>query len=370
MSEVKENFTNDPIRVMIVDDSAVIRNLLTRALSSDPEITIITTAANGSLALNYVKKYDIEVLILDIEMPEMDGLTALPKILETSPNIKIVMVSSLTVKNAPVAIKALSLGASDYIEKPSAITSGNNVEFFNLELINKVKSLGHSSRVAAKAREISSSSLNDNNLEINLRNNKMESAPEAIAISCSTGGPQALQVFFSNLKKSKDIIKVPIFITQHMPALFTSYLADHIKEASGLASKEASDGEIVNPSVIYVAPGDYHMIINKADRGNIIRLTKDNPENYCRPSADPMLRSLAKIYKSRLLSVVLSGMGVDGLQGCHAVVDAGGYVAVQDKVTSVVWGMPGAVAKAGLASAMLPIANVADFVVQLMVNRN
>lgn len=359
-----ENFINDPIRVMIVDDSSLIRSILTRALVSDPEITVITTATNGYVALNYIKKYDIEVLILDIEMPEMDGITALPKIIENSPNIKIIMVSSLSAQNAPVTIQALSLGASDYIEKPSAVTHGNNIEFFTLELMNKVKSLGSSARISNKSGSTNKRLIDEIDSNIILRPKKMRAKPIAIAIASSTGGPQALQILFSNLKKLKNIINVPIFITQHMPAVFTSHLADNIKNASGLIAKEAIDGENVIPATVYVAPGDYHMVVNKENYTNIINVTKDKAENYCRPSADVMLRSLVRVYRYKLLTIILSGMGEDGLKGSREVVEAGGLVVVQDKTTSVVWGMPGAVAKDGLASAIIPINKMADFLLQ------
>jgi two-component system chemotaxis response regulator CheB len=191
---------------------------------------------------------------------------------------------------------------------------------------------------------------------------------EAIAISSSTGGPQALQVFFSDIKKSNKNINVPIFITQHIPALFTKYLASHIQESSGLISKEASDNEVVVPGVVYLAPGDFHMKIYKIDNKNVIQLTKESPENYCRPSADPMLRSLSHTYKSRLLSIVLSGMGNDGLKGCEEVVNNSGSVIVQDEYTSVVWGMPGSVAKSGLANAVMPIEKIANFVLSSIVS--
>ena len=384
MLNTKDIFTNDPIRVMVVDDSSIIRNFLVRELTADPEITVITTAANGSLALNYVSKYDVEILILDIEMPQMDGLTALPKLLQISPNIKIIMVSSLTHKNAPVAIKALSLGASDYIEKPSAITSSNNLDYFNADLINKVKSLAYSSRINKEYQKKTSTHHKDVHKTAPVvhshvgpsshqekHKHHLNFVPSAIAIACSTGGPQALQKFFSNLKLLNADLGVPIFITQHMPAVFTSYLAEHIKEASGnLLAKEAQDGDIVNSRGIYIAPGDFHMLINKNGNEKTITLTKDEPENYCRPSADPMLRSLVKIYKDRLLTIVFSGMGVDGLKGSQKVVEAGGAVIAQDEQTSVVWGMPGAVTKAGLTTAVLPIDQIASYVSLSMENRN
>jgi two-component system chemotaxis response regulator CheB len=401
MYDVKESVKKDPIRVMIVDDSAIIRGFLMKALSSDAEITILTTAANGAIALNYVKKYDIEVLILDIEMPEMDGLTALPELLKALPDLKIIMVSTLTKKNAPVAIKALSLGASDYIEKPTARADSNSVEFFNAELINKVKSLGYSARIAkaykamapaqedpmAKPGSTASMTASILNLTpkttsgsgapeksrppIVLRPSTLTKMPDAISIACSTGGPQALQNLFSSLKTIPEIKTVPIFITQHMPPIFTSYLATHIEKVSGIPAAEAVDGETVVAGRIYIAPGDFHMqVVRNPDTFHLvnIKLTKEPPENYCRPSANPMLRTLSNLYKSKLLLMVLTGMGQDGLEGAKEVVSGGGTVIAQDEATSVIWGMPGVVAQEGLCSAVLPLDRLPAFISQLATN--
>jgi two-component system chemotaxis response regulator CheB len=396
MLDIRENVKNDPIRVMIVDDSSAIRGFLMKALGVDKEITVSTTAANGAVALNYVLKYDIEVLILDIEMPEMDGLTALPELLKTMPYLKIIMVSSLTSQNAPLAIKALSLGASDYIEKPTA-TINDNVEYFNLELINKVKSLGYAARTK-KLYQNSESHNNDHNISsisnlsidtsnilnpsnklklpsskspIILRKNILTKIPVAIAIACSTGGPQALQKIFATLKSVQNIKSIPIFITQHMPPIFTTYLATHIQKVSGLIASEGVNGEEVVPGKIYIAPGNFHMEVVKNSNYkscSIIKLTKEPPENYCRPSADPMFRTLGNIYKDRLLAIVLTGIGRDGTGGAKIVVDNGGTVIAQDEATSVIWGMPGAVAQEGLCSAVLPIEKISDFIINLSNN--
>lgn len=412
MFDVKKDVLINPIRVMIVDDSAIFRGFLTRALGDDKEIKIITTAENGLLALSYVKKYDIEVLILDIEMPEMDGMTALPELLKANPELKIIMVSTLTHKNAPIAIKALALGASDYIEKPSTSANGHNIDYFNLELINKVKALGSSSRINNNYKEkqrnadnsgitfgtvlarqatqlmqsddkpditksstvesqrqnlIDAANFDKKDVQIVLRESTLTSPPHAIAIASSTGGPQALQKFFTGIKNNMAIRNVPIFLTQHIASLFTGYLADHLSKSSNIPAKEAVHGEEVQAGKIYVAPGDFHMEIERKSVGvNLIKLTKNPPENYCRPSADPMLRSLSKIYRSKLLTLVFSGMGQDSLYGCQSVIDAGGTVVTQDEATSVIWGMPGAVSKAGFSSAILPIDKISEHVISIM----
>jgi two-component system chemotaxis response regulator CheB len=398
MFDVKESVKKDPIRVMIVDDSAIIRGFLTKALDADSEIKILATAANGVIALNYIKKHDVEVLILDIEMPEMDGLTALPELLKANSNLKIIMVSTLTKQNAPTTIKALSLGASDYIEKPTARADSNNVEYFNLELINKVKSLGCSVRIAKAfknssilqavnltnkagdamlatrsiTKDIKSETTRESSKgTITLRKVTGIKNPRALAIACSTGGPQALQTVFGSLKDSDLIKRIPIFITQHMPPIFTSYLANHIEKLTGIKTIEATDGLIVSPGTIYVAPGDFHMEIlnDKSILSNlVIHLSKSPPENYCRPSADPMLRSLASIYKENIVLVVLTGMGQDGLEGAREIIKYGGNVIAQDEASSVVWGMPGAVALDGLCSAILPVDKITEHLAQLFIN--
>ena len=189
-------------------------------------------------------------------------------------------------------------------------------------------------------------------------------APDVIAVGSSTGGPQALFKLFGGLGGQ---VRQSILITQHMPATFTSLLASHISRASSMPCNEAEDGEAILPGRIYLAPGDYHMIAESGDSGKIVRLTKSEPENYCRPSADPMLRSLAALYGRRLLVIILTGMGSDGRKGAEAAVAAGGSVIAQDEDTSVVWGMPGAVATAGLCSAVLPLTDIAPYVRKLVV---
>lgn len=363
--------SRNPFQVMVVDDSAVIRGLLSKTLESDPDIVVVASASNGARAVDYMDKINIEVVVLDIEMPVMDGLTALPKILEIDPNIKVIMASTLTQANAQISMKALALGAADYIPKPSATRELHSGTDFERELVNKVKALGSAYRVKSvltpskkpsKLRDVIIQTPRftgkSSSRDITLRKS-MPRQIRALAIGSSTGGPPALLNLLRNLKGELDL---PIFITQHMPPTFTTILAEHIQSASGMECAEAIDGETVVAGRIYVAPGDFHMTIRVANGEKIITLNQDSPVNYCRPSVDPMLSSIANAYGQSVLVVILTGMGRDGLAGGREVVDAGGTLIAQDEISSVVWGMPGAVAEAGICSAVLPLVEIMPFV--------
>jgi two-component system chemotaxis response regulator CheB len=359
---------------MVVDDSAVIRGLLTRALETEPDFAVVASAGNGQMAINAMKRQDIELVVLDIEMPVMDGLTALPQLLALRPDLKIVMASTLTRRGADISLKALAAGAADYVTKPGS-TALTSAQDFKRELVDKLRALAQARRNVAGVRQPVRGAAGEARppaaaipatrpqaAPLRLRPLTAE-IPEVLAVGSSTGGPQAL---FRLLAAVKDGIKQPIFITQHMPATFTTILAEHLAKASGWPSAEAVDGEPVRAGRIYVAPGDFHMLIEGGgDRGRVVRLAKTAPENFCRPSVDPMLRSLAAAYGRRVLCTILTGMGHDGLAGCKAVVGAGGTVLAQDEATSVVWGMPGAVATAGLCSAVLPIDEIGPLIRRL-----
>ena len=354
-----------PIRVMLVDDSTIIRGLISRALTEDPNNDIVATANNGLMAIDSAKAYKPDVIILDIEMPEMDGITALPKILEVSPDSQVIMASTLTQSNASVSMEALSLGAVDYLPKPSSTGDRDALEVFYRDLRAKVKSIGRAKQerdaAAAKAKkaEASAAPVKPSPLKnIALKSGAIKNV-DAIAIASSTGGPHALQELFADLKGQLN--HVPIFITQHMPPTFTALLAEHIEKAVGRPCKEAVHGEIAEAGRIYVAPGDYHMVVEKRDGNMVITINQDPAENFCRPAADPMLRSLSSVYKDRLLLVVMTGMGQDGLIGAREVVKQGGSVIAQDKETSVVYGMPKAVADDGLCTKILPLGDIASY---------
>ncbi len=348
---------------MVVDDSAVIRVLITRILEADSQVRVVATAGNGRIAVDNLSDNDIDIIILDIEMPVMDGLTALPKLLDVDPEIKIIMASTLSTRNAEISIRALNAGAADYVPKPTSSRDIRTGDEFRRELLAKVKALGEvrrRRRSAARGKGPPRGPGARPAKPIALRKSGPV-RPDVLAIGSSTGGPQALFALLGGLKST---IQQPILITQHMPPTFTTILAEHIARVSGRPCAEAKDGEVVASGHIYVAPGGFHMVVepNKAQR--VFRLSKAPPENFCRPAVDPMLRSLAKVFGPRVLSVILTGMGHDGLGGGEAVTKAGGTVIAQDEATSVVWGMPGAVATAGICSAVLPIKELAPYIMR------
>jgi len=338
-------------RVMVCDDSAVIRGAIVRILEADPAVSVVACAVNGQAALDELRRTPVDVLVLDIEMPVMDGMTTLPLLLRVDPGLKVVMASTLTTRGADIAMRALRLGAADYVPKPSAVY-GN--EGFARELLEKVKGLARMRRrVALPPRETG---------PLRLRPAPIL-APRLLAVGSSTGGPQALFTLVQGLGKT---LNVPVVMTQHMPPTFTPILAEHIAKLGGLPCAEAKDNETLQAGRIYLAPGDRHLLV-EATRGALqVRLSSDPPENFCRPSVDPMLRSASTACDGRVLVAMLTGMGQDGLAGTRHVVDTGGAAVAQDEATSVVWGMPGAVAQAGLCHALLPLPRIAPKLLELL----
>ncbi len=397
---------NQPLRVMIVDDSSVVRGLLTRLLETQPDVEVVSSVSDGQMAVNALRRSPVDVVILDIEMPRMDGLTALPLLLEARPNIQVIVASTLTEKNAEISLKALERGAADYLTKPTSAHGLGSMEAFNRQLVEKVIALGYAnrdtdqpaksplvpprriapspdykpssrpsgrqyrpsvrpSRPKVRVIERSTKEMDDARIftkaepkEIVLRA-AGRTRPEILTIGSSTGGPQAL---FQVLRDIGPNPGVPILVTQHMPPTFTKILAEHASRASGLPCKEAEDGEPLERGHVYIAPGDYHMLIKVRNDRQVIAINQDPPVNFCRPAVDPMLRSVVELYGSRILNVILTGMGSDGMLGSQAIVDAGGTIIAQDELTSIVWGMPGAVATRGLCSAVLPIDQIGGHV--------
>ncbi|WP_316980257.1 protein-glutamate methylesterase/protein-glutamine glutaminase [Shumkonia mesophila] len=358
---------DDPIRVMLVDDSAVVRGLITRMIEAETDIDVVASVGNGQLAVSGLARADADVVVLDIEMPVMDGLTALPKLLEIDPDVKVIMASTLTLRNAEVSIRALQAGAADYVPKPTATRDLSGGNDFRRELIEKIRSLGGARRKARAGRPSRRATPRTLLPKLPPKPIVLRAAStmsvDVLAIGSSTGGPQAL---LSLLRGIGPNLRVPTFITQHMPATFTAVLADHIARTTGLACAEAKDGEIAMAGRTYLAPGNFHMVIERKGVNVVVRLDSGPPENYCRPSVDPMLRSLARAYGGRVLTAILTGMGSDGLVGGRAVAAAGGTVIAQDEATSVVWGMPGAVATDGICSAVLPLSQIAPFVTKMI----
>lgn len=354
------------IRVMLVDDSVVVRGLISRALSTLPHIQIVATASNGAKAIPIAQEHRPDIIILDIEMPEMDGITALPKLIEVSPKTKIIMASTLTLRNASISMQALALGAAECVAKPTA-RQPEELEIFYRELYSKILALaGVPESPAMPARAPAAKPVAATPAAAPVAYQLAPSKPlapvRALAIASSTGGPQALQKLFDGIKGKLN--HIPIFVTQHMPPMFTAILAEQLSKTGARSCAEGKSGEKVLPGHAYIAPGDYHMLAVKEDSGVVLRLTQDPPVNFCRPAADPMLQSLSAIYGSGLLTVVLTGMGHDGLEGARTVIANGGNVIAQDEATSVVWGMPGAVAVGGVCRAVLPLQDIHGYLIQ------
>lgn len=360
----KEVNRSGPYRVMLVDDSSVIRGLLSRWLSSDPAIEIVSSVANGQVAVNSIERTDPEIVVLDIEMPVMDGLTALPLILKAKPELQVLMSSTLTSKNAQISLKAMSLGAADYIPKPTTNREIINSKSFQTEIIEKVISLASSKRKLLGFKPYCEKGLRKPASEQDLKNTPKKeikqlttikasrSIPKILGVGSSTGGPQALLKFLNGVKGD---LNIPVVITQHMPAAFTKILAGHLSKATGLNCHKAEDGMPLQAGHVYIAPGENHMLIVKKGGKATVKLTQDPQENFCRPAVDPMFRSLSKEYGPAVLAVILTGMGHDGLEGSKVIVNNGGTILAQNQETSVVWGMPGAVSEAGICHAILPL---------------
>ena len=389
------------IRVMVVDDSVVIRGLIGRWVTEDPGLILAGSHRNGRLAVEDVAKSRPDIVVLDIEMPDMDGLTALPLLLRGCPGTKVIMASTLTRRNAEISLRAMSLGAADYVPKPESNSQITTSKDFRIELINKIKGIGavdagvsafRASRAttsragapgAARIQQSRRSIATDGAVApsvgavtkasaaagglvsangIALR--KFGSArPRALLIGSSTGGPQALEKLLHEI--GPQMRAAPILITQHMPATFTAILADHLARASGMPAAEAQDGEFVQNGHIYVAPGGKHMELAKQAGQVAIKLTDGEPVNFCKPAVDPFFVTAAQVYGAAALGVILTGMGHDGADGARHIVDAGGSIIAQDEASSVVWGMPGAAAHAGVCSAVLPISQIGSKVMRI-----
>jgi len=350
------------VRVMLVDDSAVIRGLTKRMIDTEPDMEVVASVGNGEQAVKKLSQEEVDVILLDIEMPVMDGLTALPKLLEVDPKVKIVMASTLTLENAEISMRALRLGATDYIPKPTSTGAMGGASEFQRELVEKVRAFGmpraktRPSAVKPTAKAPAPVPAATPPKDVSLRKPGFVGRPDLMAIGSSTGGPQALMEVLKGLNAG---VQCPIIVTQHMPATFTTIL---LGKASNRPCAEAKDGDVLKPGHVFVAPGDYHMIVESRGVQKVLRLNQEPPENFCRPAVDPMLRSIAATVGSRVLVVILTGMGADGAKGTEVIVNAGGTVIAQDEKSSVVWGMPGAAAAAGTCSAILPLGEMAGYI--------
>ena len=377
------------IRVMVVDDAVVARSMMARWIESEPDMMIAASLRTGREALDNVAVHDPDVVLLDVDMPELDGIATLPLLLAKKRDLVVIMVSTLTRRSAELSLKALALGATDYIPKPETTYEAMTSAAFRRELIDKVRGLGRKrlllregtpplapEETPTPAPALRRAPLPPAKLlpelkpqraaekgEITLRPFAL-TLPRALVIGSSTGGPQALTALFEKLTAAVD--RAPVLITQHMPPTFTTVLAEHLRRISGRGAREAEHGEPVLAGGIYLAPGGCHMRVVRDGDVVKIALGDDPPINFCRPSVDPLFSSAAAVWGSSVLAVVLTGMGSDGTQGAADVVAAGGSVIAQDEATSVVWGMPRSVAQAGLCSAVLPLDQIPGKILRLL----
>ncbi len=344
------------IRVLIVDDSVVIRRILTDELSKDPDIEVVGSAATGKIALAKLVQTPPDVVTMDIEMPEMDGLTAVSEIRKTHTTLPIIMFSTLSQRAAKETLEALSRGANDYVTKPSNVGSVTEaMKQVREELIPKIKRLVRPQAVTP--RTIVSTSPRPTSSVATPGVSKKPFRVDILAIGVSTGGPNALAEVMPYIPKD---CPVPIVIVQHMPPVFTKCLAERLSLKSQIPVHEGQPGDVLIPGHAWIAPGDFHMVVERQGTKIVLGTNQDPPENSCRPAVDVMFRSVAKVYGHAVLAVVLTGMGQDGMRGVEVIREAGGYVMAQDEATSVVWGMPGAVVHAGFAHAVLPLPQVSS----------
>lgn len=359
---------------MIVDDSVVIRGLISRWIGAEHDMEVAASLRTGLEAVNQLERINPDVAVLDIEMPELDGISALPQLLTKKRDLVIIMASTLTRRNAEVSFKALSLGAADYIPKPESTRETSAADIFHHDLIQKIRHLGARLRrkpavvspplapaspavrapaVARPAAPVSAPAVHAPSSGSLTTRPFSSQAPKVLLIGSSTGGPQALMALVTELGSVID--RVPVLITQHMPPTFTTILAEHLARSSRRLAAEAVDGEPVKPGRIYLAPGGKHMRVVRSGAEAAIALDDGPAVNFCKPAVDPLFTSAIDIWHGNILSVILTGMGSDGMRGGKDIVAAGGSVIAQDEASSVVWGMPGAAANAGICAAILPL---------------
>jgi two-component system, chemotaxis family, protein-glutamate methylesterase/glutaminase len=342
------------IRVLVVDDSVVIRRLVVDALAADPQIEVVGVAPNGRIALEKIAALSPDAVTMDIEMPEMNGIEAVRALRRTHPRLPVVMFSTLTERGAEATLDALAAGASDYVTKPSNVGSfAESQRNVREELVPKLKALTGARRAAAVPAVASPAAAPAP--PAGGRRRQRSGAFGILAVGCSTGGPDALATVLPALPAD---LPVPVVVVQHMPPVFTRLLADRLDGQCPLAVAEARHGEPLVPGRILIAPGGRHLVVRRSGTNVVAHLNDDPPENFCRPAVDVLFRSVSAAYGDRVLATVLTGMGRDGERGAKVIREAGGEVWAQDEATSVVWGMPGAVATTGQADKVLPLPQV------------
>ena len=339
-----------PTRVLVVDDSVVARRIIWEILDSEESIEVVGSAANGCIALAKIPRLKPDLITLDVEMPEMDGLETLSRIRSDFPSIKVVMLSNLTRQGGLATVESLFRGASDYVTKASEMESPEAARaFLRDQLVPKINALAGRPEISSPVRRRRVTA-------------KPISVPiEIVAIGVSTGGPNALRTVLEGIPSD---FETPIVIVQHMPPDFTRSLAERLDTLCDIRVFEGRTSARVSPGTAWVAPGDRHMEVTRVDDG-VTLVTRFGPmENSCRPSVDVLLRSVVQHYGPATMAVILTGMGQDGLAGCRAVDRKGGRILAQDEATSVVWGMPGQVVRAGLAQSVLPVEEIGTEIVR------
>lgn len=388
------------IEILLVDDSAVVRGILTRIIEAESDMKVVASSANGALGLAAYQRHLPDLVIMDIEMPIMDGITALREILKQDADAKILMCSTLSTKNADITLQAMSIGALDCIAKPTSSSEMTGEGSFKHILLQTIRALGRLKSARPQSVQVKAPATLNTAISQEVRDKLRErieeriakdNAPaaaaqvpgynagtpvlrsyaplpfgqkfELLAIGSSTGGPQAL---FKAIKPLAGKLNVPLIITQHMPPTFTRMLAKHISDNTGVPCVEAEDGLLLEPGKAIIAQGGFHMLLEQTAKGVVTRLNDGPMENFCKPAVDPMLRSSHQIYGRKMAVAILTGMGSDGEKACRDLVEKGVYLVAQDRETSVVWGMPGAVAMAGLCHAIKPIDEIGNHLITIL----
>lgn len=354
-------------RILVVDDSCLYQRLLSDVINAHPGLEVVGVASNGNVALSLMNETKPDLVTLDILMPEMDGIQTLIELRKQWPSVRTVMVSSLTSEGSDAALDALALGASEYAAKPGSGSGLGNIRSdLAGDLLPKIEALLGLEKPPLKSMRPTVEERRRDAPKVTAKREPVERPCaaltqdiELIAIGVSTGGPDALAKLLSNIPAD---IGVPVVIVQHMPAQFTAKLAQRLDVASALKVVEAQLGDKIRAGTVYIAPGNYHMVLDRIGTDVIVNLNRDELENSCRPSVDPLFRSIPAIYGRKCLGVIMTGMGADGLNGCEVLSSAGCPIIVQDKLTSIVWGMPKLVAKAGLAQQEVPLDRMAEVI--------
>ncbi len=355
----------EEIKVLIIDDAVVVRKLVSNAIDAEPDMKVVGIAPNGKLGLQRIPQVSPHIVILDVEMPVMDGLETLEKIRADFGDLPVLMFSNLTARGAEVTIKALGMGATDYVTKPAKVKSlDEGIERIKTELIPKIREICRE-RLAPEAGspEVKPKAVSPAKMERPSRPKPSAGFQrvEVVAIGVSTGGPNALTQVLPKLPAE---LPVPIVIVQHMPPDFTKYLADHLDAKCAIKVSEAHEGDVLKPGHAYIAPGDYHMVLRREKDQVKVSTNQKSPENSCRPAVDVLFRSVAQVFGPKTLAIIMTGMGQDGLNGCENIYFHGGTILVQDKLTSVVWGMPSYVYKANLASKMVSLDRISPEIIE------